>query len=542
MMNPTPNATAPTPPSAASNLASDATFSMLARLLYLVTRLGLPPLILAHVTLAEYGLWSACSIVIGYIGMADLGLSTVYVRSASRLHAARDTVGIGRMLSTGMTLMAGVALLLLGAILSLLPMLMDSLKIDEAGRSTGQILIIGAVVIFLLDMSLSGFTYTLHGMHHYRAEQRTWVGSFMLEMVLIVAFLLSGFGILSLMAAFVLRYIYSSCANMRLVYRFLPGLSVGLRHFDRSLLPGFFSVGIVVQASSLLAIGLASADRVVAGLILGPSSLALFDIGAKLPGSAMSLPSAISQITMPAAARLSQVERPAAPNWRHDPLLQLYAKSTRSVILLASLMGSFIAAFSAPLSLAWLGPRAGLEVLPLLMALTACSATLHISTGPGSAVFRGSGRLGNEFIYHGLRIVMLALAVGVVYWIIGVSVAALGIALALGLCGAALLYMAHNHRTLGLPLAHLATQFLLPALLQFAIGGVLYLGWLAFVPPGIGRWVTLALLAPCGLLHCTLCCTALWRLLDGDERSKVVSVINPVMHRLGRFQPVWSQP
>jgi O-antigen/teichoic acid export membrane protein len=526
----------------ASNLAGDATFSMLARLLYLVTRLGLPPLILAHVTLAEYGLWSACFIVIAYIGMADLGLSTVYVRSASRLHAAQDTQGIGRMLSTGMMLMAGVALLLFAGILGLLPALMDGLKIDAAGRSTGQILILGAAAIFLLDMSLSGFTYTLHGMHQYRAEQRTWVGAVMLETVLIVVLLLSGLGILSLLVAFVLRYLYSIFSNRRLVYRMLPGLSVGWRQFDRSLLPGFFSTGLVVQASGLLAIGLGSVDRVVAGLILGPGSLALFELGAKLSGSAMGLPSAISQITMPAAARLSQVERISGAHWQHDPLLQLYAKSTRSVILLASLISSFLAAFSAPLSLAWLGPRAGLEVLPLLMTLTACSATLHVTTGPGSAVFRGSGRLGNEFIYHGLRIVILALAVGMVYWITGASVTSLGIGFACGLSIAALLYMAHNHRTLGLPLAHLAMHILLPALLQFAIGGLLYLGWLAFVPPGLGRWMTLALLVPFGILHCTLCCLALWRLLDLEERSKVVAVINPVMHRLGRFQPAWSRP
>jgi O-antigen/teichoic acid export membrane protein len=513
---------------------------MLARLLYLVTRLGLPPLTLAHVTLAEYGLWSACFILIGYIGMADLGLSTVYVRSASRLHAAHDTAGIGRMLSTGMMLMAGVALLLLGAILYLLPTLMDWLKIDGAGRATAQILILGSVAIFLLDMSLSGFTYTLHGMHQYRAEQRTWVGAFMLEMVLIVVFLLSGFGILSLMAAFVLRYIYSIFANRRSVYRLLPGLSVGWRQFDRSLLPGFFSTGIVVQASSFLAIGLASADRVVAGLILGPSSLALFDLGTKLSGSAMSLPSAITQITMPAAAHLSHAASGSWLHWQQDPLLQLYAKSTRSAMLLASLIASFLAAFSVPLSLAWLGPRAGLEVLPLLMTLSAVSAALHISTGPGSAVFRGSGRFGNEFIYHGLRIALLALAVGIVVWITGASVAALGLAFALSLSGAAVLYMAHNHRTLGLPLAHLVTHILLPALLQFAIGALLYLCWLVVVPAGIGRWTTLVLLAPCGVLHCTLSCLALWRLLDVDERSKLASLINPGLGRLGRFRPAWA--
>lgn len=515
--------------SSSPNMASDAVFSMLTKLLYLVTRLGLPPLILAHVTLTEYGLWSACFILIGYIGMADLGLSSVYVRHASRLHEQGDTAGIGRMLSTGIVLMLGLGVLLLGGIVLMLPQLMDLLKIDAANRATAETLVVGTSAIFLLDMSLSAYAYLLHGLQQFRAEQRTWVYAFTLELVLIVAFLFGGMGIRALLAAFALRYAFSIVANMRLAYRMLPGLTVGPRQFDRSLLPGFLGFGLGVQLSGFMAIGLHSADKLIAGLTLGPQSIALFDLGGKLPISAMSIPSAISQITLPAAARLSQIVRDP----EQDPLVKLYVKATRSICLLAGVMLSFLAAFAAPLCQAWLGQRAGLEVLPLVMALTAFSSCLHITTGPGTSVFRGSGRLGNEFIYHGLRIGLLAASVGWVYFISGASVPAIALAMTGSISCAALLYMAHNHRALGLPLSHLATRVVLPGLLPFALGALLLLVWRALLPAALGRWPALALLALFGALHCALCGLALWRLLDAEERASLVALTRRLPRRVG---------
>jgi hypothetical protein len=100
--------------------------------------------------------------------------------------------------------------------------------------------------------------------------------------------------------------------------------------------------------------------------------------------------------------------------------------------------------------------------------------------------------------------------------------------------------MMHNHRTLGLPLAQLATRMLLPGLVPFAIGALLYLGWCQLAPPVLGRWPTLALLLPACALHLLLCALALWCLLDYDERSKLIKVAAPILSRLGRLGARWS--
>ncbi len=518
---------APAPRSAApARLVGDAGFAMGAKLFYLVTRLGLPPLILAHISLAEYGLWAACFVIVGYIGLADLGLSSVYVRYVARMNAAGDTHGISRTLCTGMLSIGAISCVLLIALYALLPAALDLLKIEPAARGTAAVLIMGTACVFLADMTLGGFAYLLHGMQRIRIEQRIWVAAFSLEMLLIVAFLHAGLGVVALLAAYALRYAFSLALTMRQAFRVLPALRLSFRLFDRSLLPGFLSFGLSVQASTMFSMLLHSADRVVAGLTLGPAAIALFDIGGKIPIAATSVPGAITHVTLPAAARIDAAAGTAAAK----ELADLCLCASRATSLASVLPMAFLAAFSVPLCRIWLGERPDLAVLPLIMALSAASAHLHIVTGPASAVFRSQGNVGNEFVYHGLRVTLIAAGIGVAVLCLGVTVTAIACGLAGGIAVAAVAYLAYSYRALGLPLRRLATRVLLPGLVpaMIALGGVA--AWFAAVPATLTRWPALALLAAFGAVYVALSALAVWRLLDTGERAQLA----PLLRRLKR--------
>ncbi|NJD33509.1 MAG: hypothetical protein FIA96_01480, partial [Betaproteobacteria bacterium] len=378
---------------ATPDVAGNASFAMAANAFYLITRLLLPPLVLSHVALADYGLWSACFILIMYIGLADVGFSNVYVRFTARYHAQGDTAAINRLLSTGVFTLSLMAVCVLGGLWLALPQVLAFLKVLPAQREMATILVMGSAAIFLLDLSLGAYCYLLHGLQRIREEKKVAIVGYALEPLLILLFLLAGLGIYSLLAAFALRYTWSLTSFARLAHRFLPGLEIRPRHFDRAMLRHFFGFGVAVQASTLLGTALFSIDRVIAGFLLGPKGIALFELSAKLPVAAISVPSTISNVTMPAAARhAAKDEQPA--------IRELYRQSSRAVSFLAGLPLGFMAVFSAPIGVAWLGAREGLEQLPLILALTALWAHLHIVTGPGSAVFRAMGNVGNEFIYH----------------------------------------------------------------------------------------------------------------------------------------------
>jgi O-antigen/teichoic acid export membrane protein len=391
-----------------------------------------------------------------------------------------------------------------------------------------SILVMGTATMFMLDLSLGAYCYLLHGLQRIREEKTVAIIGYILEPIMIYVFLRSGFGVYSLLLAFILRYVWSLSAFIRLAYRFQPGLNISFRHFDKVMLRHFFGFGTAIQISTLIGTFLFSVDRLMAGFLLGPKGIALFELSAKLPLAAISVPSSISNVTMPAAAHHSA----------HDDMesiRSLFRKSSRAVSMISGLPLAFMALFSTPLAFAWLGDREGLSQMPLIMALTALWSQLHITTGPGSAVFRALGRAGNEFVYHGLRITALALGIGLALVLIKDSTTALITGLSIGSACAALIYLLHNQKQLGLKTSVLFRDILLPGLAAYPIAACVYLLWRVLLPSTLSQWHTLAAIAVAGLLYTSLWALMAWRMLDASERS----VVHDILVRLRTRIPAW---
>ena len=111
---------------------------MFANVFYLASRLLLPPLVLSHLSLADYGLWSACFILIMYIGLTDAGFSNVYVRFVAGFHAKGDFAAINRLLSTGVITLSLMAVCVLFVLWFALPQVLDFLKVlpEQRGMAT----------------------------------------------------------------------------------------------------------------------------------------------------------------------------------------------------------------------------------------------------------------------------------------------------------------------------------------------------------------------------------------------------------------------
>lgn len=454
--------------------AGDMLFGMGGKLLYAATRVALPPLALAHMGLADYGLWAACFVLVGYVGMAASGFTLVYLRRTAEFHAKDDVAAIGRLLSTGMLAMGGLALGMLAVFWMVLPSVLDLFGVAEAQRALARWLWLGTLAVFLADMSLGAFANVLHAIGRVRQEQQVWVVAFLFETVLIVGLLQAGWGVLGLLAAFAGRYVFSIGANAVLARRFVPGLRVGWRDFDRRMLRGFLGYGAGMQLSGLIATALQSADRLLAGVFLGPQAMALVDLAAKLPTTAGSIASSASTVAVSSSARHDTQGRPAA-------LQQVYRDASRITVAGLAATLPFIAWFAEPLARAWLGCSASLAGVVPLLALLAVGLHAHMLTGPVNAVSRGRGSLQADFSYHGLR--ATALAAALAFWWVGPvrSLSTLVLAMVVGQALAATFYLAFAHRRLCGAWTGLASRVLAPTLAAHALAGALH----ALLPPSL---------------------------------------------------------
>ena len=510
-----------------NRLSQNAVVQLAAKLLYMLSRIGLPPLILSYVSLEEYGIWATCFIIISYLGMSTFGIANVYIRYTAEYHARHDTEAINRLLTTGLAVTIPVCAMLLALLALGMPALLDVFKVAPHLRETAAVLIFATAATMMLDLTFGAFNHVLNGLQLMVRQTGIWVASFLLETVLIVGLLLAGLGVYALLWAFVIRYLLATWLSARACFQVLPGLSLGPRHFDRTLLALFYRFGGVVQISGLLSMILYSVEKVIAGAFIGVRATGLFDLGEKLPVMSSQITSALNMVFLPAVTHLYSLGQ-------MEELGKLYLKGARYISLLTGLIMGFLAGFAAPLMTAWLGPGEAFQATAFIMAWFTLPFQTHVTTGPCTALHYGVNHPTRTLFYPLTQSVLVALLVGGAFLALGTTIPAItyGVAIAMTLSGWA--YMAYSNRFLQIALGTYVWRVIVPGLIPYGFG--LALAGLSapwFAAAGSDRWPGLGRLAVCGLLYAVITATFLYRAMcDWGEREYLH---RQLAHTLGGF-------
>lgn len=517
-----------TPAPQAPDLVSNTSIAMGSKVVYLLSRLVIPPIVLSHLSLAEYGLWTSCFILIMYVGLTDAGFSNVYVRYTAQYHAQGNQQAINRLLSTGVLLLSGLASLVFLLVATGLPWLLEHLQIDTAMHHEATVLILAVVALFLLDMTLGAYCYLLHGLQRIREEQRIVMRGYLIELALIVVLLYAGCGVYALLIAFAVRYLSCLVSYRQVAKRVLPGLHLSVANFDRQYMALFFGFGAKVQLSALVATVLSTIDRILASLIGGTPAIALFDLGNKLPLSAMIIPSTLSNLSMARAAQLDAQQNTGE-------ITTLLGDTTRAIALLSALPLAFIAVFASAITVTWLGARSDYALIPLLMLFSSLTQHMHIITGPASSIMRATGQIRFEFIYHVLRLSLIGLAVLLFHALIDNQLVALAYGLFAGGALASILYIALAYRQLGARQSHWFNRCILPALLPYAVALALLPLWHSLIDADQSRLLQLVVLGLFGIAYLGLAILALWALALRPNERTVLAARLPLRRALSRL-------
>lgn len=486
---------------------------VISKVFYLVTRVGLPPIILSYVTLEEYGIWSTCFILIGYLGMSTFGISGVYVRYVAEYHARAEVDRISRLLSTGLSVTTILSGVLLIGLWFVLPAILVLLNVPVNLRAQGFVLLYATAATFMLDMTFGAFANVLHGLQQVAQQTLVWVVSFCLEAVLIVVLLYNGFGLYALLLAFAARYVLSTIAQVMLCFRALPGLRLNPRLFDRSCLRLFLGYGVTVQVAGLLSMFLYSIEKVIAGAVIGVQATGLFDIGEKLPVMASQITASMTATFMPAIPYLVSLGQ-------HEQISRLYLKGSRYMNILSGVILGFMCAFAAPLLALWLGPGDQYRSAPLIMALFAVPYQLHELTGPASAYHRAT-QARRELVFQLTQLALVVVAVGAGFALAGRTVIVIALGVAGAMSSSALIYIFYSNRFVSLSWRTYTAKVLAPGALPYALG--FGLAWLArplLAWAGSQRWNLAGVLGLCGVLYLVAAGSCLyWLMCEAGERS-----------------------
>ncbi|MDP3518322.1 MAG: oligosaccharide flippase family protein [Pseudohongiella sp.] len=460
-----------------ARLSQNIVSSIGAKILYLATRFSLPPIILASISLEEYGLWAIAFILIAYLGMGAFGVSNVYVRYVAQYHADGETDRIGDLLSTGLMLVTLFAVVTLIALWFGLPVVLTWFSIPEHLLQTAFVLLFGTVAVFMLDLSLGAFVYVLTGLQKIVLQNRIWIASFLLETVLVVVFMLMGLGVLGLLYAFALRYALSISLSVWACFRALPGLRISPLRFNRAHLNLYIHFGGILQISGLLGMFLRSVEKLIAGLFIGVHAVGLFDIAQKFPVMTTSIPSSINASCLPTMTQMHV-------QGRQQEVSHLYLGSARQVNLLTGFFMGLMAAFAAPLITAWLGADPDLALAPLILSCFTLPFQLNVVTGAASNIYRATGQPARELLYPLSQLLLVLVLTGTGFAVFGVQVGVIVASVATSMILSALLYCAYTNRYMNISQLVFLRQVLLPGVIPYLTGFalfVLFTPWLASV-------------------------------------------------------------
>jgi O-antigen/teichoic acid export membrane protein len=399
-----------TTPSAASsdrNLAvsigRSTLFGVIARGAQVGTRLVTVPIVIAHLGLGGYGIWSIIMTVAAYMRFGSIG-----IKSAFQKYVAEAT-GNGDFETTNKLLSTGTAGMLLLSVAGLIPISLFSTKIatmagvppdflKEAAESVSVL-----ALIMLLSNVGAAFEAIVMGGHRIDLARRFTTIFTVSEGIAIVILLHLGYGLIAMscvMGASEVGFVLCCFVASR---RVVPQVAVRWKYVTRSVLPELFRYAGSYQLVNVMEVVYNAIVPVAVLRVFGADSAGVFALATRLQGSAQMLPDAFLLPILSSGARVF-----SSGSVREMNLL--IAKSIKVTLALSLLPLGFISVFGPTILYAWTGQTN--PSFRIAIYLVCLSGFFYGFSLLGLVLYRVSGKALLDNLRQLLRIaILLSIAV-----------------------------------------------------------------------------------------------------------------------------------
>jgi O-antigen/teichoic acid export membrane protein len=471
----------------------------LARFVNMVRGVVLVPFLLYHLGLQAYGIWTTIFILVSYVGVTTLGLSNVYIKYAAEFHARREYEKVNSLLSTGLAITVPLCSAIFLGFLFEWKWYAPWLHLPPAHAADGKEAVLIVLGIFLSAIGLNGFGDILSGTQQIAATQWFLIMGILAEFAAILWLVGAGRGIRGMAEAYLIRTLFNDGLTIWWAWKKLAWLRISPRLIRRDSIRYVLHFGGLVQLQSMLSIFLNSVERVAGLVLIGGAAAGLLDVAKKWPTSFSTVPMAFFAALLPAA---SHVDAASSDQDRMRNLRALYLSSSRYSNLCTSAFVALFSFFAAPVLHVWLGSQlpANQRLIALFVVFN-LAMQFHMLTGPGTSMFRGMGRVHEEFSYSIPNLILLSVTLPAAYRMEGRwTPFGIGVAVALATAGSACVLMGRVLFVLHLPLARFLREAIVPGLAPYAIASVL--AWpVSQLVAVTNRWEGAGVLAAGGILY-----------------------------------------
>jgi O-antigen/teichoic acid export membrane protein len=503
--------------------------TIVARLVNMARGVCLVPFLLAHIGLEAYGIWTTIFILVTYVGLTTMGVSNVYIKYVAEFHARQEYDKANALLSTGLAVTIPLCAAIFACFVLGWSWYSPWLRLPASHAADGKEAVLIVLGVFLSSIAFNAFGDMLTGTQQIASTQVFLTISILAEFVLIVWLVSAGRGIRGLAEAYLARTVINDGLTWWWAHRTIKWLRLSPRRVQRASLRYVVHFGGLVQLQSMLGIFQVSVDRLAALTLIDASAAGLLDVAKKWPTSVSSIPTAFFAALLPAASHVDAASE--RTKWLGN-LQELYLKAARHSNLCTAAFASVMAFWALPILHVWLGPALPMrESLIPLFVVFSIAMQFHMLTGPGTSIFRGMGRVYEEFNYSIPNLLMLAVTLPLSRWIEGRwTPFGIGVAVSVATAGSACVLMGRVLYVLDLKLARFLRVVILPGFSCYAVAGLL--AWpAAHLVAMLTRWQGAGVLLVVGIVYTALLAAVLHRwVLTDEEKQQGYGLLERSLH------------
>ena len=263
------------------------------------------PFIVNHVGLTASGIWLLISSITGYFGLLDLGIGSSLTKYVAEYHAKEDTKQLNEVINTtfflflGVGVIAAIGLLVFG---ELFLISLFSIPMELIGEAKMIVYIVS--ISMLLRFPMGVFGGVLMGLQRYDINALIGIIISIPRIVLIVAFLTMGYGIVALVAIETFVSVIGWILSTYYAKRFLPSMSIKPVHFKNKMVTTLLSFGGAVFIMQVCGIIILQTDQIVIGTFLTMGAITFYAAAFKIYLLVRRIPELVLPSIFPAASEL----------------------------------------------------------------------------------------------------------------------------------------------------------------------------------------------------------------------------------------------
>jgi|ERR1700728_20442 O-antigen/teichoic acid export membrane protein len=394
--------TAASNPASVRNLAHsigrNTVFGVIARFTQVATRLVTIPIVIAHLGLGGYGIWSIIMTSAAYMRFGSVGIKSAFQKYVAEATGNGDYETANKLLSTG------CAAMLVLSVAVLIPVAWFSTALARVAgvppdflHSAAQSVSVLALIMVLSNVG-AVFEAIVMGGHRIDLARNYTTFFTVAEAVAIVILLHFGYGLFamaSVMAGSEVGFVLCCYVSSK---KIVPQIRVAREFVTKKAIPELVRFGGSYQLVNVLEVLYASILPVAILRAFGADSAGIYAIAIRLVSSAVMLS---DSFLVPVLSGGAMVYASGA----QDEMRKLITKSFKITLGLCLFPLAFIAFFGPTMIFAWTGQTAA--SLRVALWLVCAAGFFQAFSVLGLVLYRVSGNALLDNIRQGLRIVCL---------------------------------------------------------------------------------------------------------------------------------------